>query len=352
MTTCAVCEKPLTLLVEEDYDGEPPDIPVADSSDSSYIDDDVTLRCGCHFHWQCLLDTSYELTSCPNCKANISTTDTHENLQILCDLKNEGGLQESLDILPVLTEESYLKAYPEERKSRAFLEFCAQGDVPAIIDVLDDNEESDEDGDRMDSSSHASVHKDILRYQDHLGSMKSGLHMAIQNQRMDVAWLLLLLASDVNDSVFPDEVKSAASGFGITRDDQMGKIDIRALKDAEGLTAYDRARVMGGPWEDSGSGKGSFRQSQFCSPHKAGIDSMIQNLRDIADLLSLASKAATQGEPLTLQTSDQPNYSWKIPDQSLVSRLYREHGQEDELAFTKSYMCSCPGLSFTAMHIR
>lgn len=250
MTTCAVCEKPLTLLVEEDNDGENSDIPVAASSDSSDIDDDVTLHCGCHFHWQCLLDTSYELTSCPNCKTNISNTDTHGNLQILCDLKNEGGLQESLDILPVLTEESYLKAYPEERKSRAFLEFCAQGDVPAIIDVLDDNEESDEDDDRMDSSSHTSVHKDILRYQDHLGSMKSGLHMAIQNQRMDVAWLLLLLASDVNDSVFPDEVKSAASGFGITRDDQMGKIDIRALKDAEGLTAYDRARVMGGPWED------------------------------------------------------------------------------------------------------
>ena len=251
MNTCVVCENPLMLLVDEEEQEEGEEdsvVPVTGSSNASYVDDDVHLHCGCHFHWQCLLDTSYEITSCPNCKANVMSADFNGNQQLLCDLKNEGGLQEALDILPLLTEESYLRAYPEERKSRAFLDFCAQGDVPAIVGLLDDNHESDEDDERMASSSPTNC-RDILRYQDQLGSMSSGLHVAIQNERTEVAWLLLLLASNVSYSAFPDKVKSAASEFGITRDDQTDRVDIRALKDAEGMTAYDRARTLGGVWE-------------------------------------------------------------------------------------------------------
>ena len=150
--------------------------------------------------------------------------------------------------MPILIEENYLKAYPEERKARAFLEFCAEGDIDAIIEVL--NTEDELEIDEEDKAANPIISKDdMLRYQDQLGSMNSGLHWAIQNQKTEVAWLLLLLASNVNLSVFPNEVMSAAREMGISRTDDTGKADIRSLKDAEGITAYDRARDIGGVWE-------------------------------------------------------------------------------------------------------
>lgn len=250
MTSCVVCTNPLTLFLEDEDGDEMSGQPGASSSSASYVDDDVQLLCGCHFHWQCLLDTTYELTSCPSCKANTTSADSNGNQKLLCNLKNEGGLQEGLDILPILTEESYLRAYPGERKCRAFLEFCAEGDVPAIVDMLnDDDDDSDGDEEEMATSSSTLHHKDILRYQDQLGSMSSGLHVAIENRRTEVAWFLLILASNVSYSAFPDEVKTAANVLGVVREDQTGKVDIRALKDAEGMTAYERARAMGGVWE-------------------------------------------------------------------------------------------------------
>ena len=105
--------------------------------------------------------------------------------QLLCNLKNEGGLQERLDILPILTEESYLKAYPEERRCRAFLEFCGEGDVEAIVDLLNDDDDGEED--EENSSQGAGHGIDVLRYQDQVGSIGSGLHVAVQNQRVEVA---------------------------------------------------------------------------------------------------------------------------------------------------------------------
>ena len=41
-----------------------------------------------------------------------------------------------MDLLPLLMEESFLQAYPEERRARAFLEFGRVGDVEAIRDWL------------------------------------------------------------------------------------------------------------------------------------------------------------------------------------------------------------------------
>src|SRR5690242_17088937 len=63
-------------------------------------------------------------------------------------LEQRRRLQTDLDILPLLTEESYLKAYPEDRKCRAFLEFCREGDYKAIVEMLQDDEiGEDDDGD-------------------------------------------------------------------------------------------------------------------------------------------------------------------------------------------------------------
>jgi len=192
---------------------------------------------------QCLLD-AYSMTECPNCGKNlIKTTSVGE--QLLCNLNNEGGLQQGLDILPILTEESYLKAYPEERKCRAFLEFCREGDIEAILELLGDSEHEEKVEDV--GSGH---NVDVLRYQDQIGSMESGLHLAIQSQRVEVVWMLLFLASNLDANKFPGEVLQAAQNFELRRDDQSSRTDIRQLRDAKGKTAEQHAASIGGIWSE------------------------------------------------------------------------------------------------------
>ena len=188
------------------------------------------------------------MSECPNCGRNLITTTPSGEQQLLCNLKNEGGLQEGLDMLPILTEESYLKAYPEERRCRAFLEFCGEGDVEAIVDLLNDGDDGEDDEENSEQSAGHSI--DVLRYQDQIGSMGSGLHVAVQNQRVEVVWLLLLLASTLELDQFPVAVLQAAQSLGIQREDQSGKVDIRSLRDFQGMTAEQRAAGMGEVWTD------------------------------------------------------------------------------------------------------
>ena len=197
---------------------------------------------------QCLLD-AYQMTQCPNCGRTVSTTVPTGQEQILCSLKNEGGLQENLDILPILAEESYLRAFPEERKCRAFLQFCASGDVEAITDMLqdEDEEEGDDGGGEADDPQFPPAR--LLRYQDGLGSLDTGLHLAVANDKTEIAWLLLVLASSLETSRFPPEVIAAARGAGISRPDQVGLADIRSLKNSQGMTAGDLAKSKGGVWD-------------------------------------------------------------------------------------------------------
>lgn len=167
--------------------------------------------------------------------------------QVLCNLHNEGGLQENLDILPLLTEESYLRAYPEDRKARAFLEFCREGDLQAIVEMLqpDPDEEDTEEG---------SI--DFLWYQDPIGDMQSGLHAAVAGGSREVAWLLLLMASNLDLMQFPPEVFQEASALGIMRGDMTGKPDIRSMRDAQGRTAEDLAQEVGVIWNGwAGTGR-------------------------------------------------------------------------------------------------
>jgi len=144
-------------------------------------------------------------------------------------MNNEGGTQRNLDILPLLTEESYLKAYPEDRKPRAFLEYCREGDVEAIVSML--HHDSD------DSSSEDDGNLEFLWYQDPIGDMQSGLHAAVVGGSREVAWLLLLMASELDLMSFPPEVFQEAAALGIMRGDMAGKTDIRTLRDAQGRTA-------------------------------------------------------------------------------------------------------------------
>jgi hypothetical protein len=212
-------------------------------------------------HRDCLLE-AYEITRCPNCGKDIASTSTGTQ-QVLCTLRNEGGIQENLDILPLLTEESYLKAYPEERKCRAFLEFCREGDMAAIIGMLQDDsdDESEDEDEEMGDADEKPERRtitvdDMLRYQDPIGDMQSGLHAAVQAQSREVAWLLLLLASNLPLLEFPAAVFQEAEAMGIMRGLTEDKVDIRSMKDANGKTAEDLAKEVGGVWATGWVGNG------------------------------------------------------------------------------------------------
>jgi hypothetical protein len=260
--TCAKCALPLTHEIE-DSDNE--DLQLNPAASPSTVPDDVELPCHDHFHWECLLD-AYEVSRCPACSADVtshpasgSSNDADSQPRILVNMNNEGGLQENIDIFPILQEESYLRAYPEERKCRAFLEFCREGDHKAIVDLLNsgDDDDSDDSDEEMEiDDAHANRENpmsgpskspaEILRYQDPLGGMQSGLHAAAANGHREVAWLLLLLASEYPQIEFPPLVFQEAAAMGIMREDQDGLTDIRSLRDANGRSAEDVAAQEGG----------------------------------------------------------------------------------------------------------
>ncbi|KAK4574222.1 hypothetical protein LTR86_001983 [Recurvomyces mirabilis] len=262
-SACAKCSNPLTLTVDEDDEADDDYDTSMDTSTPETYPDDVKLSCGDHFHWECLLD-SYEYTTCPACNRSIVSTPDHAGPsssssappaeeRIIVDLNNEGGLQEGIDIMPILKEESYLRAYPEERKSRAFLEFCREGDHRAIAELLkscgeEEDDDGDDDGMTEGVKSPGKTMDEILRYQDPIGDMASGLHAACANGHREVAWLLLLLASDYPELEFPALVFQEAATLGVMREEQEGKTDIRSLKDAHGRTAEDVAREVGIIW--------------------------------------------------------------------------------------------------------
>lgn len=250
---CASCEQPLIIEITPDEEDE--DVEMAGSSatpENKTVPDDCQLSCGDHFHWQCLLD-AYTVHECPHCSAELLTTSSNGVQQLLCTLNNEGGLQSDLDILPLLSEEAYLKTYPEERKCRAFLEFCREGDLQAIVGMLQEGDEDDDEDEAVEDEQGEKREVDMLRYQDPLGDMQSGLHAAVTAGSREVAWLLLLLASNLDLQQFPPEVFQEASVLGIMRNDQdvASKVDIRELKDTDGKSAADLAQenVIFNGWE-------------------------------------------------------------------------------------------------------
>ncbi len=279
MALCVACSQPLVLVIDEA--GEENEVTRAASSNAgdtpgaqTTVPDDVGLPCGCHFHWylatylmlstfsnddlnrQCLLD-AYTVAVCPSCGRELGSLSPSNTEQLLCTLHNEGGLQENIDILPLLKEECYLKCYPEERKAHAFIEFCRQGDLTSVIDMLldDDSESSDggEDGNHIAGGqdveqSERNGRLDVLRYQDPLGDMQSALHAAVLGGSCEIAWLLLLLASDLEPQQFPPEVLREAETLGLARISEVGKTDIRSLRDEQGRSAEDLAAEARGVW--------------------------------------------------------------------------------------------------------
>lgn len=155
---------------------------------------------------------------------------------ILARYSNEGGVQDKVDILPALTEEAYLQNFPEARPARALLVMCSEGDVAGIVELL-----------RGVAEASADVGS-LIRYQDPLAGMKSGLHLAVANKHEETAWLLLWLASALPDEAFPPLTRQAAGATGMARLGAQPGHDIRQLQDAQGRTAQDTARDAPDTW--------------------------------------------------------------------------------------------------------
>jgi hypothetical protein len=186
---------------------------------------------------------AYTVTECPNCSKDISSLSPSSQQQVLCTVRNEGGVQEDFDILPSATEEAYLRTYPEERIGHAFLEFCREGDVDALVHLIKDAELND---------SEEEIEKvDLLRYQRTFEGIEgSGLHVAIRYNQEEVAWLMLVLGSSLDWAQFPPRVLQGMKALNLSKEERKAGIDVRSLKDSEGRNAAALAQEVGGLWLD------------------------------------------------------------------------------------------------------
>lgn len=184
------------------------------------------------------------MTECPDCSKPLSSLNANGEQQVLCTVRNEGGVQENFNIMPSATDEAYLRAYPEERKGHAFLDFCRTGDTDALVHLI-------HDGSTEEASEGSQGSVDILRYTGSFEGIEgSGLHVAIRHNQQEVAWLMLAVASSLNWSQFPPMVLHAMESIGLNKEDRNAEIDIRTLEDNVGMTAATMAKEVGGVWSD------------------------------------------------------------------------------------------------------
>ncbi|KAK3402027.1 hypothetical protein B0T20DRAFT_493085 [Sordaria brevicollis] len=285
---CKACSEPLYLEVDPDFELDQDDSdndmdhdnggPSSSTNPSGQnqpqqIPDDLLLPCGtCHFHWQCLMDLSSSVAlslRCPSCNAYlpsntpsssssanqvpISATNpilpTSQGLSILCQYHNEGGLQPSLDILPSLTEEAYLSSNPQARPARAMHTMASEGDFAGIIELLTDVAAAEDEEGSISPS-------ELLTFRDPLNEGKTALHLAVENEREEVFWLLLWLGSGLPTEVFPQEVVQVAHGVGVgERRAEVGREeDVRWVRDDKGRSVKEICAERGGRWGEMVAG--------------------------------------------------------------------------------------------------
>lgn len=260
MATCRLCSQALTVELDSDSFDEATSSSVGHASTAP---DDLLLTCGCHFHWQCLLDESPQIAldlACPACQNTIVSTrpgpsatnrllpQSSPQPQILSRYHNEGGIQENLDILPLITEEAYLEANPGKRPARAFMIMCAEGDVTGIVELLKNLQDEGEEEEVAEVGSMSPG--EVVRWQDPLDGGKTGLHVALEKGQEEAVWLLLWLGSGIATQTFPQEVVQAAETMEAER--SLGGAgegeDVRGISDDAERTPGDVARSMGNSW--------------------------------------------------------------------------------------------------------
>ncbi|KAL2149118.1 hypothetical protein VTH82DRAFT_8466 [Thermothelomyces myriococcoides] len=245
---CKACQDPLIISLDPDESENGEEQPQS-------VPDDLLLPCGCHFHWQCLLDKSPTVArtlSCPSCNSYLpsngigassssSSTPASANPVILTHYTNEGGVDPSLDIYPSLAEEAYLAAHPEARPARAFHTLASEGEVQGMVELL-----ADVDGNEETPLSAAQ----LLTWRDPLNGGRSALHVALEARQEEAVWLLLWLGSRVKTEDFPEAVVQVAAANGLPRrlEEVKDGEDVRFVKDERGRTAGDVCLELGEPW--------------------------------------------------------------------------------------------------------
>ncbi|GJC85304.1 hypothetical protein ColLi_08142 [Colletotrichum liriopes] len=206
---CKACEEPLVIVLEPESDDEGQTV-----DDPQNVPDDLELPCGCHFHWQCLLDQSQAIAislNCPSCQKYLPS--------------NAQGPSVTNPFLHAPSGAAILTRY---------------GDVQGVVDLLQDaNEELAGDVAQLGQ---------LIRYQDPLAGGKSALHLALEKDQEEVVWLLLWIASPVPTDVFPVSARQAAEALQIVRLTNDNAEDIRALRTEAGQTAEDIARSKPARW--------------------------------------------------------------------------------------------------------
>lgn len=211
---------------------------------------DLQLACATDHYRECFLESD-TITECPHCSKSLSSLDSTGKQQVLCRVHNEGGIQEGFDILPTATDEAYLRTYPEERKGHAFLVFCQLGDLDALIHLIQDGAQNDEEDEEEENEDEEGENLDVLRYTGSFDGIDgSGLHVAIKHDKEEVGWLLLVLGSSLKWSELPPQVLSAIEEMNISIEDRTPSPDIRTLKDSQGRTAAALAKEVGGRWAE------------------------------------------------------------------------------------------------------
>ena len=244
MAACKACNDPLVVTVNADESGD---------DDEQTVPDDLEFTCGCHFHWQCLMDQAPQVAmslKCPSCDAFLpsnapgpSATNpflpASQATPILTRYTNEGGVQDGFDIFPTVTEEAFLAAHPEARPARAMHTMAAEGDVAGIVDLLAD----------VDADDDVDVNAiQLLGWTDPLNGGRSALHVAIESRQEEVFWLLLWLASALPTDAFPPAAVQAAGELGLPRREVLPHEDLRFIQDESGRSPLQVASDMGPPW--------------------------------------------------------------------------------------------------------
>ncbi|CAK7264853.1 hypothetical protein SEPCBS119000_001215 [Sporothrix epigloea] len=235
---CVACHEPLVFPNEDGIE----------------VPDDLQLICGCHFHWQVLIPALAPLRMVKaGSSSSAAAADSPEIIQILTRYINESGLQENYDVYPDIAEEAYYATYPQHIRARPFLAMCGEGHVQGVIELCREADEAEyEDDNDNDNEGAADVQQvrsaALLRHQDPLSEMMTGLHVAIANNQIHMAYLLLYLASRLPLDQFPPELLQFASQIERPEQDIAGNVDIRSLQTAQGETAEVFARRQGGIW--------------------------------------------------------------------------------------------------------
>lgn len=251
--TCKVCDEPLLVPAEDDSEDEGAGPSAGPSSTTANtVPDDLLFPCGCHYHWQCALDQASHVAvhlTCPSCDTYLPTNQAGPSVTnpvfhtgqaqpaILTRYASDGGVEENYDILPVLSEEAYLETHPDERRNRAFLTMCGEGDVLGAVELL------------RDAALEGTDVRAVVLYRDALARGRTALHVALEKGQEEAVWLLLYLGSPkVPTEAFPEEALAAATSIGVDRMPAGGE-DLAAVRDDEGRSADDYARAMAPLWD-------------------------------------------------------------------------------------------------------